>query len=63
MLQVLHGGMGDPPLKGLAFKSVSGVPVMAQRVKNPISIMGMRVPSLASLSGLRMWCRQEGAVV
>ena len=36
---------------------------MAQRVKNPISIMGMRVPSLALLSGLRMWCRQEGAVV
>ena len=50
---------GRPPLKGLAFKSVLGVPVMAQQVKNPISIMGMRVPSLALLSGLRMWCRQE----
>ena len=36
-----------------------GAPVVAQRVKNRPVTMRMRVPSLASRSGLRIWCGHE----
>ena len=36
-----------------------GVPVVAQTVTNPTSIMKMRVQSLAQLSWLRIWCCHE----
>ena len=35
------------------------VPIVALRVKNPTSIHGVGVGSLASLSGLRIWCCHE----
>ena len=36
-----------------------GVPVVAQQVKNPTWGLRIRVQSLASLSGLRIWCCQK----
>ena len=44
---------------GLNEMHVSGVPLMAQRVKIQLLSMKMRVQSLVLLSGLRIWHCQE----
>ena len=36
-----------------------GVPIMVQWIQILLGTMRLRVPSLASLSGLRMWCCHE----
>ena len=36
-----------------------GVPVVAQRKRIQLGTMRLQVRSLASLSGLRMWCRSQ----
>ena len=38
---------------------VPGVPIVAERVTNLASIMRIQIRSLASLSGLRIWCCLE----
>ena len=46
-------------MKGFKNEKGTGVPVVAQQVKNPTSICEDVVRSLASLSGLRISCHHE----
>jgi len=55
--------MGTPEIKIILKDSNGGVPIMAQWKRIQLGTMRFQVPSLASISGLRiqreLWCRPQ----